>query len=108
MEGAALGIGIAGLLLPNMVLLLDSYEPILILCEPIDAEFLVVLEVQLANNRAERDLRRLNVHLVQNLFHLHHHFAVSKDDNRVRTLISNELRVADRDRFRGSIHRLRR
>ena len=74
--------------------------------EPIDAELLVVAECQLTDHRAERDLRRLDIHLVENLFDLHHHLAVSKDDDGIRALIGDELGVSDCDRLRRGVYRL--
>ena len=85
--------------LEYVVVARDSHEPLIILCEPIDTEFLVVAEWQLANDRAQRHLRRFDVHFIQNLFHLHDDLAVAKNDDRVRALIGDELGVSDRDRF---------
>ena len=59
----------------------DSDKPFVLLCEPIDAEFLVVVERQLANHGAQRDLRCLNVHFVQNLLHLCDHLAIREHDD---------------------------
>ncbi len=58
-----------------------AHEPSVVLCEPIDAEFLVVAKCQLANHCAQRHLRRFDVHFVEDLFHLHDHFAIAKDDD---------------------------
>ena len=58
-----------------------AHKPLVVLCEPIHAEFLVVGKRQLTNHRAQRHLRRFDVHLVQDLFHLHDHFAIPQDDD---------------------------
>ena len=80
---------------------------LLVLCEPIDTEFFVVAKCQLANHRAQRHLRRFDVHFVEDLFHLHDHLAIAKDDDRVGALIGNELGVPDRDCLGHGVHRLR-
>src|SRR5262245_39017463 len=58
-----------------------AHESAVVLCEPIDAEFLVVSECQLPNHCAQRHLRRLNVHFVQNLFHLRDYLAIAEHDD---------------------------
>ena len=83
-------------------------QSVVVLCEVIDTEFLVVVECQLTNHRAQRDLRRLDVHLVQNLFHFHHNLAISEDDDGIGALIGNELGVSDRDRLGRGVYRLSR
>ena len=80
----------------------------MVLCEVIDTEFLVIVERQLTNDGAQRDLRRLDVHLIQNLFHLHHNFPISEDDDGIGALIGNELGVSDRDRLGRGVYRLSR
>src|SRR5205809_3213581 len=37
-------------------------EPPVVLCEPINAEFLVIVKSQLPNHRAQRHLRRFDIH----------------------------------------------
>ena len=74
----------------------------------IDAEFFVVVQRQLADHRAERDLRRSHVHFVENFRDLYHNLAIAKDDDRVGALVGDDLGVADRDRFRRCIDWLRR
>ena len=81
-------------------------ESVVVFCEVIDTEFLVIAERQLTDHRAQRDLRRLDVHLVQNLFHLHHNLPISEDDDGIGALIGNELGVPDRDRLRRGVYRL--
>ena len=85
---------------------MSADESVVVLREPIDAEFLVVAECQLTDDRAERDLRRLDVHLVQNLFHFHHNLAISEDDDGIGALIGDELGVSDCDRLRRGVYRL--
>ena len=58
-----------------------AHEPSVVLCEPIDTEFLVIAKGQLPNHRAQRHLRGFDVHFVEDLFHLHDHFAIPKDDD---------------------------
>src|SRR5206468_152309 len=82
-------------------------ESVVVLCEVIGAEFLVVAELQLPDNCAQRDLRRLDVHFVQNLFDLYHHLAISENDDGIGALIGNELGVSDRDRLWSGVYRLR-
>ena len=80
----------------------------LYLQEIIDPEFLVVIQGQFADHRAQRDLRRFHIHFVENLLNLHHHFAIAEHDDRVGPLIGDDLGVADRDRFRRRIDRVGR
>src|SRR5262249_57171100 len=42
-----------------VVIAVGTDEPVVVFCEPIDAEFLVVVECQLADHRAQSYLRRL-------------------------------------------------
>src|SRR5207244_11247047 len=58
------------------------------------------------NASTQRDLRRLDVHLIQNLFYLHHHLAISENDDRVRALIGDQLGVSDCDGLRRGVYRL--
>src|SRR5437762_13871737 len=80
----------------------------MVLREVIDTEFLVVVERQLTNDSTQRDLRRLDVHLIQNLFYLHHHFAISENDDGIGPLIGDKLGVSDRDGLRCGVYRLSR
>ena len=73
----------------------------------VDPEFFVVLQCQLADDGAERDLRRFHVHLVENFFDFHDHFAVAEHDDRVGALVGDDLGVSDRDGLRRGIDRLR-
>ena len=50
---------------------------------------------------------RLHVHFVENLLDLHDNLAIAKDDDRVRALIRDDLRVADRHCFRRRVNRRR-
>jgi hypothetical protein len=56
-------------------------EPPIVLCEPIDTEFLAIVKRQLTNHRAQRYLRGFDVHFVEDFFHLHHHLAIAKHDD---------------------------
>src|SRR4030095_6185947 len=58
-----------------------AHESPVVLCEPIDAEFLVVVEDQLPNYGAQRHLRRFHVHFVEDLFHLRNHLVIAEDDD---------------------------
>ena len=74
--------------------------------EIINSEIFVFAERQFADHRAERDLRRFHVHLVEDLFHFHHHVAIAEYNDSVGTLVGDEFRVADRHRSRCGIDRL--
>src|SRR4029077_3013075 len=91
-----------------VVIAVSADESVVVFREPIDAEFLVVAECQLTDHRAQRYLGRLDVHLVQNFFHLYHNLAFAEDDDGIGVLIGDELGVSDRDRLRRGVYRLRR
>ena len=74
----------------------------------IHAEFFVVVKRQLADDRAERDLRRLHVHLIENFLYLHHHLAVTQNDDGVGALIGDDLGIANRYGLGRGIDRLSR
>ena len=80
----------------------------MVLCEVIDAEFLAIVERQLTNNSTQRDLRRLDIHFVENLSHLYHNFAISENDDGIGALIGDELGVSDCDGLRCGVYRLSR
>jgi hypothetical protein len=74
--------------------------------KPIHAEFFVIVQSELTDNRAERDLWRFHVHLVENLHDFHHDLAIAQNDDSVGALVGDDFGVADRDRFGCSINRL--
>ena len=84
----------------------SGHESPVIFCKPIDAEFFVVLQRQFTDNSAQRDLRRSDVHFVQDLLHFHDYLAVAEDNDAVCALIGDELRVSDRDGFGHRVYRL--
>src|SRR5262249_40687558 len=43
----------------------SAHEPSVVLCEPVDTEFFVIGKSQLTNHRAQRHLRRFDVHFVE-------------------------------------------
>ena len=76
------GMGTPGsLVVKDATVTRGAHEPSVVLCEPIDTEFLIIAKGQLANHRAQRHLRRFDVHFVEDLFHLHDHFAIAKDND---------------------------
>ena len=79
-----------------------------VLGEIIDPEFFVVIERQFADDRAQGDLRRFYVHLVQNLLDFDHDFLIAEHDDRVRALIGDDLGITDHNCFRRCVDRLSR
>ena len=73
----------------------------------IDSKLIVLTELKLANDSAQGHLRRLHIHLIENLHHFDDDFPITQDNDRVGTLIGNDLRVSDRDRFGRCINGLR-
>src|SRR4029077_10392493 len=61
--------------------------------KPIHAEFFVIVQSELTDNRAERDLWGFHVHLVENFFYLHYHLTITQDDDGVGALISDDLGI---------------
>src|SRR6476620_12496337 len=59
--------------------------------KPIHAEFFVIVQSELTDNRAERDLRRFHVHLVENLHDFHHDLAIAQNDDSVGALVGDNL-----------------
>src|SRR6266481_8834560 len=55
--------------------------------KPIHAEFFVIVQSELTDNRAERDLRRFHIHLAENFFYLHYHLTITQYDDGVSALI---------------------
>ena len=76
--------------------------------KPIYAEFFVIVQSELTDNRAERDLRRFHVHLVENLYDFHHDLAIAQNDDGVGPLIRDDLGIANRHGLRRGIHWLSR
>src|SRR5207244_7948572 len=76
--------------------------------KPIYAEFFVIVHSELTDNRAERDLRRFHVHLVENLYDFHHDLAIAQNDDGVGPLIRDDLGIANRHCLRRGIHWLSR
>ena len=74
----------------------------------IHAELFVVAKRQFADDSTKRDLRRFDVHLVQNFFNFHYHVPVAEHDDRVRAWVGNDLGIADHNRFRGRVDWLSR
>src|SRR5262249_6918840 len=58
-----------------------AYEPFVVLCEPIDTEFLVIVKGQLTVHRAQRHLRGFHVHFVEYLLYLRHHLVIAKNND---------------------------
>ena len=84
-----------------------SYLPV-VFQKPVDPEFLIVVQSQLANHCAERHLWRFYIHLVENFGYLDHNLAVPEYDDGIRALIGNDLGISDSDRLGGGINRLSR
>src|SRR6266576_4097924 len=76
--------------------------------KPIYAEFFVIVQSELTDNRAERDLRRFHVHLVENFYDFHHHLAIAQNDDGVGALVGDDLGIANRDRLWRGVDRLSR
>ena len=111
MEGAtlAIGIGITGTLLDWNMLLLREIPTNLLLyfANQSTPNSSLLLSCNWPMTVLQRHLRRLDVHFIQNLFHLHDDLAIAENDDGVCALIGDELGVSDRDRFGGGVHRLR-
>src|SRR6185436_20889235 len=58
--------------------------------KPIHAEFFVIVQSELTDNRAERDLWRSHVHLVENLHDFHHDLAIAQNDDGVGALVGDD------------------
>src|SRR2546430_3859907 len=76
--------------------------------KPIYAEFFVIVQSELTDNRAERDLRRFHIHLVENFFYLHYHLTITQDDDGVSALVGDNLGIANGHGLRRGIDRLSR
>ena len=73
----------------------------------IDPKLIVLAELKFADHGAQGHLRRLYIHLVENLHHFHDDLPITQDNDRVGTLIGDDLRVANRDGFGRCINSLR-
>ena len=102
-EGDAVANGRGTLVLREM-----PTTSVFVLRKIIDAEFFVVVKGQLANDRAEGDLRCFHVHFVEDFLDLHHHLAITQHDDGIGARVSDQLGVADDHRLRRGIDRLRR